>query len=308
MSSSSPAPPPTVVILAQHRAPPPREWRWASPAFDFDLDALPPLPAIRSAAIADRARTTKAHLAAVQPLAGKHRNEVLSNRPLEWLGDAVLNTAISEELYARFPGTTPGLLTVLRSDFIANRSLSHLSRAYGLDGRALDASPPLVAVEGISHLHSQKPVADLFEAHIGGLSSEGRKRDVARWVYQMITSQSRPVEARVAELRMNEAAAREGQPRHKRQLAESADERRVKRQTCVRPPLLPVCPVLVLSDDDDDDDAPLGRFDPPSETVGCGRRAEKHKACVAALNDCLELCGTSAGVRAALATLGGTVR
>ncbi|GAA5849307.1 hypothetical protein JCM9279_006444 [Rhodotorula babjevae] len=83
-------------------------------------------------------------------------------------------------------------------------------------------------------------------------------------------------------------------------------------------PLLSYCP----SPAPDNDDTPLGRFscisDPEanwrlhlalgssssSQTVRCRRDFEKLEAHLAALNDCLELCGTSVGVWAASEALG----
>ena len=51
---------------------------------------------------------------------------VQSNERLEFLGDAVLETIISEELYLKFPDLSEGRLSVIRAFIFCEISLSEL--------------------------------------------------------------------------------------------------------------------------------------------------------------------------------------
>ena len=54
------------------------------------------------------------------------------NERLEFLGDAVLELCISEELYRRFPDAREGELTAMRSRLVNQESLASLARGIGL--------------------------------------------------------------------------------------------------------------------------------------------------------------------------------
>ncbi len=55
------------------------------------------------------------------------------NERLEYLGDAVLELAMSRELYDRYPERDEGFLTKLRSSVVCEKSLSIMARRYGFD-------------------------------------------------------------------------------------------------------------------------------------------------------------------------------
>lgn len=55
------------------------------------------------------------------------------NERLEFLGDAVLELCVSEELFARFPATREGDLTRLRAKLVSKPALSELARELGLE-------------------------------------------------------------------------------------------------------------------------------------------------------------------------------
>ena len=68
-----------------------------------------------------------------------------SNERLEFLGDAVLDFIIAEELYQRFPNLSEGEMTKLRSSLVCQDSLSRMARAISLGdylylGRGEEAS------------------------------------------------------------------------------------------------------------------------------------------------------------------------
>lgn len=54
------------------------------------------------------------------------------NERLEFLGDAVLNLVVAEELYRRFPGEREGRLTVLKSRVVAREALERAADRLGL--------------------------------------------------------------------------------------------------------------------------------------------------------------------------------
>lgn len=61
--------------------------------------------------------------------AGEH---IESNERMEFLGDAVLDLCVSEELYRRFPGAPEGQLTKLRARLVSEASLAEVARELGL--------------------------------------------------------------------------------------------------------------------------------------------------------------------------------
>jgi ribonuclease III len=55
---------------------------------------------------------------------------------LEFLGDAVVDLVIGEDLYRRFPDATEGELTSLRATLVSSAALAEIGRALGLPERA----------------------------------------------------------------------------------------------------------------------------------------------------------------------------
>ncbi|HEV8228524.1 MAG TPA: ribonuclease III [Candidatus Limnocylindria bacterium] len=55
---------------------------------------------------------------------------------LEFLGDAVVDLVVGEELYRRFPDATEGELTSLRATLVSSSALAVIGRALGLPERA----------------------------------------------------------------------------------------------------------------------------------------------------------------------------
>ncbi len=58
-----------------------------------------------------------------------------NNERLEFLGDAVLELCVSEELYRRFPDAPEGALTLMRSKLVSEPGLASLARGLGLGRR-----------------------------------------------------------------------------------------------------------------------------------------------------------------------------
>jgi ribonuclease-3 len=68
-----------------------------------------------------------------------------SNERLEFLGDAILDFIVAEELYQRFPNLSEGEMTKLRSSVVCRDALSRMARAISLGnylylGRGEEAS------------------------------------------------------------------------------------------------------------------------------------------------------------------------
>lgn len=55
-----------------------------------------------------------------------------SNERLEYLGDAVLGTAVADYLFKKFPFKDEGFLTEMRSRIVNRESLNHLARKIGI--------------------------------------------------------------------------------------------------------------------------------------------------------------------------------
>ena len=56
-----------------------------------------------------------------------------SNERLEFLGDAVLELCVSQEVYGRYPEADEGLLTKVRSKLVKTATLAEVARSLGLD-------------------------------------------------------------------------------------------------------------------------------------------------------------------------------
>ncbi|WP_029895403.1 ribonuclease III [Desulfohalovibrio reitneri] len=92
-----------------------------------------------------------------------------SNERLEFLGDAVLELCVSEELYARFPGEREGRLTRLRARLVREPALARLAREIAL--------PDYIYLgrgeESQGGRDRDSLLADAFEAIMGAVFVDG---------------------------------------------------------------------------------------------------------------------------------------
>jgi ribonuclease-3 len=99
------------------------------------------------------------------------------NERLEFLGDAVLNVIVSEQLYRRYPHCDEGMLSRLRAAVVSGESLARVAAGLGL-GAALQLGPGEMQSGG----HRRESIlADAFEALCGALFLEAglaRAREV----------------------------------------------------------------------------------------------------------------------------------
>src|SRR5512136_180459 len=86
-----------------------------------------------------------------------------TNQRLEFLGDAVLQLVLTQELYERFPGFGEGPLTKARAKLVNRRSLAERARHLGL-GQHLIISRGEELSGGRERISA---LADAFEALLG---------------------------------------------------------------------------------------------------------------------------------------------
>ena len=92
-----------------------------------------------------------------------------TNQRLEFLGDAVLQLALTRELYEKFPAFGEGPLTKARAKLVNRRSLADRARQLGL-GRHLIVSRGEEISGGRDR---QSALADTFEALLGAIFLDG---------------------------------------------------------------------------------------------------------------------------------------
>ena len=101
-----------------------------------------------------------------------------SYQRLEYLGDAVLNLCIAEEMYRTFPSAEEGALSKARSALINNRNLVRVGEAIGVpDALRIDSS-----VRGKGGGVTRKMVADVVEAIAGAIFLDGGYDAARRFV------------------------------------------------------------------------------------------------------------------------------
>ncbi|MCX6883426.1 MAG: ribonuclease III [Verrucomicrobia bacterium] len=92
-----------------------------------------------------------------------------TNQRLEFLGDAVLQLALTHELYHRFPGVGEGILTKARARLVNSDSLAER-------GRALNLGLHVLVSRG-EEMHGGRErastLADCFEAVLGAMYLDG---------------------------------------------------------------------------------------------------------------------------------------
>jgi ribonuclease III len=102
-------------------------------------------------------------------VAHEQGSPVETNQRLEFLGDAVLQLALTRELYEKFPGFDEGPLTKARAKLVNRRTLAERARHLGL-GQYLILSRGEEMHEG-----RERPsaLADTYEALLGAIFLDG---------------------------------------------------------------------------------------------------------------------------------------
>ncbi len=89
-----------------------------------------------------------------------------NNERLEFLGDAVLELSVTEDLFARFPEKEEGELTVYRAALVNSKMLSRVAREVGLTEEILTSHGEF---KEISSGGGETILGDCLEALIGAL-------------------------------------------------------------------------------------------------------------------------------------------
>jgi len=105
-----------------------------------------------------------------------------SNERLEFLGDAVLELIISEELYTRYPDDSEGVLTRLRAGLVCEPSLAGRARLLGLDGMLLLGR----GEEACGGRKKDSLLSDALEALIGAVYLDGGMDCAKRFVLGLL--------------------------------------------------------------------------------------------------------------------------
>lgn len=107
------------------------------------------------------------------------------NERLEFLGDAVLELCISEELFRRFPDTREGELTAMRSRLVNQDCLASLARSIGLH-EAIELGR---GEETQGGRERDSLLSDAFEALLGAIFLDGGYRAAQQTVGRLFASQ-----------------------------------------------------------------------------------------------------------------------
>jgi ribonuclease-3 len=103
---------------------------------------------------------------------------VQTNQRLEFLGDAVLQLVLTQELYQKFPGVGEGPLTKARAKLVNRRTLAEHARKLGLGWN-------LILSKGEEmHGGRERPsaLADTFEALLGAIFLDGGFEAACRFI------------------------------------------------------------------------------------------------------------------------------
>jgi ribonuclease-3 len=99
----------------------------------------------------------------------EHKGQRTSNERLEFLGDAILEFIVSQEIFEKYPTKEEGYLTALRANLVNTIALANFARELGL-GSALYLSKGEEESGGRSNMSI---LADTVEAIIGATFIDG---------------------------------------------------------------------------------------------------------------------------------------
>jgi ribonuclease III len=105
-----------------------------------------------------------------------------NNERLEFLGDAVLELCVSEELFRLFPDSREGKLTRLRARLVSKPSLAALAREIGLAPYLLLGK----GEEGQGGRDRNSLLSDAVEAILGAIFLDGGYKASKEWVCEVL--------------------------------------------------------------------------------------------------------------------------
>lgn len=118
------------------------------------------------------------------------------NQRLEFLGDAVLQLVITEELFSRFPDFTEGQLTKIRTRLVSRAALQEHARNLRLGehlmmGKGEDAS---------GGRERSSTLSDSFEALVGGIYLDGGLAAARKFIHKVAAQDLEKVAAEPEEI------------------------------------------------------------------------------------------------------------
>ncbi len=102
--------------------------------------------------------------------ANEHRTE--SYQRLEYLGDAILDFVVAEDLFARFPGADEGYLTKSREHAVSHEPLEAAAKKLGFE-KYLKILP---------NVSKDKALEDMFEAVVAAVYLDGGMEPAKRFI------------------------------------------------------------------------------------------------------------------------------
>jgi ribonuclease-3 len=103
------------------------------------------------------------------------------NQRLEFLGDAVLQLVITEELFSRFPDFTEGQLTKIRTRLVSRTALKEHARTLRLGEHLMMGR----GEESSGGRERASTLGDAFEALVGGIYMDGGIRAAERFILRV---------------------------------------------------------------------------------------------------------------------------
>lgn len=118
-----------------------------------------------------------------------HRSHNTSNNErLEFLGDAILNFIIAEELFVRFPGAREGQLSRLRARLVRRQTLAEVAREFDLGDYLIMGTGELKS----GGFERDSILSDAMEAIIGAIYSDSNlptvRKALLEWFYARLES------------------------------------------------------------------------------------------------------------------------
>lgn len=110
-----------------------------------------------------------------------------NNERLEYLGDAVIETVVSDILYHKYPDADEGFMSHLRSNMVCRARLNSISFSLGLDRYVVLASR-----KDMEHSHIS---GDVLEAFVAAIYLDGGMRRAFKFIEKAIANPARIEEA-----------------------------------------------------------------------------------------------------------------
>ncbi len=114
----------------------------------------------------------------------EHPKERTSNERLEFLGDAILEFIVSDEIFSLFPDKEEGYLTSLRANLVNTKNLSEIAKKLNI-GQELFLSKGEVETGGRTN---PSILANAFEAIIGALYLDQGLEETRKFIKNTVLS------------------------------------------------------------------------------------------------------------------------